>query len=269
MACLQRCQQRIARQALVPAEAARAGEPDENFFHKDRASIRATSCPTRPQRDSDIRMRIISGKRRYPFVSRRDDLVPLAQIFVWPAIKVGEQEIGITAIRPERIEEHHDRIDLLCIRVDIVDLDAVVEGCIPAAKFLRVSDNAQTSLASAARCNVIERRWREVSDGQTWRTQARERATGDQSQTSCLVAIDKQHPTMGSLQSHVRGVEVIGQCVRSSPRNRAGWTCAAAMISSKPPLLWPPRKECTWATPLYSTKLELLVLLTTRWEFSC
>src|ERR1700738_94318 len=77
------------------------------------------------QTESDIRMSIVPGDAHQSASAGRDDVVPTLQVLRRPSEKVCEHQIGIAAVGPEPIKEHHRRIYPPRVRKQIVNFYAV------------------------------------------------------------------------------------------------------------------------------------------------
>src|SRR6185295_3840157 len=93
-------------------------------------------------------MRVVSGSSYDSLSCLLDLLVPPFKTLSGSLIKSCEQQIRITAIGPESIEEHHDGVYLACVGVNIVNLDAVITAGSPTLELLRVCHHVQAITAS-------------------------------------------------------------------------------------------------------------------------
>src|SRR5882672_8997324 len=93
-------------------------------------------------------MRVVSSSSYYSLSGLLDLFVPQLEILRGSFIKSCEQQIGITAIRPASIEEHHDGVYLARVSVNVVDLDAAITARGPTLELLRICNDAQFGAAS-------------------------------------------------------------------------------------------------------------------------
>src|SRR6185437_14091199 len=100
-------------------------------------------------------MRVVSGSGDNSLPSLLDLLVPELETLVGPFIKSCEQEIGITTVRPESIEEHYDGVDPARVGVDVVHLNALITTRSPTVELLRICHHAQA--VAAPRENFLRR----------------------------------------------------------------------------------------------------------------
>src|SRR6266498_599041 len=92
---------------------------------------------------SDIRMRVVSSSGYDSLSFSGDQFVPFSETLIRSPVEVREQEIGITAIRPESIKEHHEWIDPSRVRVNIIDFDAFITCRFRTLELLRISYQLQ------------------------------------------------------------------------------------------------------------------------------
>src|SRR6267378_260114 len=140
-------------------------------------------------------MRVVS-RSSYELALLLDLIVPQPEVFGGSFVKVREQQIRITAIGPKAVEEHHQRIDMARVRVNIVNLDALVATRAPALELLGVSNENQAIIAT--RQNLPRRPLAVVSGL---------RIAGDKQQAvtrGCrdFVAVNEQHTTVLTLECH-------------------------------------------------------------------
>src|SRR5919199_3921354 len=101
------------------------------------------------QGEADVRVRVVAGQGE-DAPPGGVDLVPALQVRVRPLVEVREEEIGVREVRPEAVEEEQGVVDLLRVRVEVIDLHGVVAARLEVAHLFGVADDGEPAFALRA-----------------------------------------------------------------------------------------------------------------------